>query len=435
MNKLPLVTGALLAAGLVSANAQNVYRLTGSTAYRANVNAALKAGTGIFDNSAGTQVIGTAYSASAPQLVFSNLLNGTATYIKTSFTGSEAGIAALGNNAVDNTQPPNPAANLPGTPKPVYLDTATGLTANDSTSNSDIAMADTSALVSLTVNNGAVDRGICGVVQFTWMKGLNNGQAGWSDLVNVTVPVLNVLLKSGAQDESFVTGLQADVGTTIGIVGRNKGSGTRVNTLIETLYANTANATVKQYAMSPVYTAGVLQVPAATVTFADGGWTPINNDGFDSGGGVKNTMLMSKNGGATPTIIPIGYIGLNDANGVQAITVAAYAISGGPPNGPTIANAGSVTTGGTSQYLSLNGVAYSDEKISNGSYDFWGHEHVLTGPNTQAGAVSVATNIKNQAAALATGGLNGYPYVTTVGTTQTMFVDRPGGADTGFVSP
>jgi hypothetical protein len=430
MNKLPLVTAALVAAGLVSANAQTVYRITGSTAYRANVNAALKAGTGIFD--AAPTVVGTAYAAGASQLVFSGTISTVATVIKTSFTGSEAGIAALGNNGVDNTQSGQPTANLPGTPMPVYLDTATGLVKSDSTSNSDIAMADTSAVVSLTVNNGAVDQGICGVVQFTWMKGLNNSQAGWSDLVNVTIPQLNILLKAGVQDESFITGLQADVGTSIGVVGRNKGSGTRVNTLIETGYANTANATVVQYAMSPTYAAGVLVNAVNTTVFSDAGWTLIHNDGFDSGSGVAATLEMAKSGTTAPTHIPIAYIGLNDANNVQAITVGAYAITGGP----TIANAGSVTgTGAQSQYLSLNGVYYSDEKISNGAYDFWGHEHILTGGNSQTGAAALAGHIKTAVAALATGGLNGYPYVTTVGGTQTMFADRPGGADTGFVTP
>ena len=416
MNKYSLITAGLVAAGVASsASAQTVVRITGSTAYRANVNAVLLAGTGIFDHA--PTVIGAAYSAGASQLVFSNTISGSPVLIKTSFTGSEAGIASLVNVAVPNNVSGQPNANLPGTPKPTFLDN-TGTTAND-VSSPDIAMADTSQAVSLTQAPGIADKGIVGVVQFVWMKGKNNGQANWAHLSNVTIPQLNVLLAAGQQDLSFITGATADVGTPVAVFGRNKGSGTRVNTLIEALYG--VGKAVKQYAVSPTYTAGVLNRPPATTPINDAAITLISNDGYDSGGGVANTMLMTA-GGGTLTTIPIGYLGLNDANSVQALV--------GTGTGTA------APTGG--QYLTLNGVNYSDQAISNGAYDFWGHEHILTGPFTSATGQTVASALVSKVAASAAGGTSGYPYIPYNGsnpTTATMFADRPAGGDSGFVSP
>ncbi len=411
MKNLPLITAGLLAVGLISpAGAQTVVRLTGSTAFRANVNAALKAGTGIFD--AAPTVVGTAYTPGASQLVFSGAISGNPVVVKTSFSGSEAGIAALADVAVPDNVQGQPAANLPGTPQPTFLDTATGLTAND-VSSPDIAMADTSQAVSLTQGHGVVDQGIVGVVQFVWMKGKNNGQANWAHLSNITLPEINVLLAAGKQDLTFFTGNSSDFGTPVVGVGRNKGSGTRVNTLLESLYG--VSKSVIQYAVSPTYTAGVLVKASASTPINDAAIVSIGNDGFDSGGGVANTLNMTLGGGALTTI-PIGYLGLSDAS-----TVAALAAGG--TNAPA---------GG--QYLTLNGVPYSDAAIENGSYDFWGHEHVLTGSTTSATGAKVAASLVTEIPALATGGASGIPYIT-VGPNQTMFVDRPAGGDTGFVTP
>jgi hypothetical protein len=412
MNKLPLITAALVAAGLVSsASAQTVVRITGSTAFRANINRALKAGTGIFD--AAPTVVGTTYADGASKLVFSGTISTAPVIIKTSFTGSEAGIAALANVAVPNNVPGQPAANLPGTPKPTFLDTVTGLTAND-VSSPDISMADTSQVVSLTQGGGVVDKGIVGVVQFVWMKAKNNGQPGWSKLSNVNIPQLNVLLGSGAQDISFLTGNLADAGNLVAVVGRNKGSGTRVNTMIQALYG--VGKSVIQYAVNPTYTSGVLVNASAATPINDSAIKAIANDGFDSGSGVANTLNMTAGGGALTTI-PIGYLGLNDAIGVQALN----------------ADGVSAPSGGSQQYLTVNGVAYSDNAISVGAYDHWGHEHVLTGSFTSATGQTVATALVAQIPVQTTGGIFGIKYITS-GANQTMFADRPAGGDTGFVS-
>jgi hypothetical protein len=427
MKNLSLITAGLLAAGLISAEAASTVtvRITGSTAFRNNANAALNANSGGIWTAAPT-TIGTAFGAGANQLVFTGTANdgsGNTLIIKTSWTGSEAGIAALTDTAISNPSAAG-AANLPGTPKPFYLDTATGLvTSGDTTSETDIAMADTGLSVSLTGGLGAVDQGIVGIVQFTWMKSKNNSQNGWADLKNITIPVAHVLLASAAQDLSFVTGNPNDfftpTPTLVGVVGRNKGSGTRVNTLIEDLYGVTVG--VNQYAMSPTYdNNNILVVPSATggsaTAWTDAGWTAIHNDGFDSGKGVQQTLLMT----GTGHNIAVGYIGMSDANGVQALI-----------SDHSFPNTAADTTTGT-QYLSLNGNYYSDLGIQNGSYDFWGHEHILTGPHTQGIASTlVLPKLKAALIAACAGGTTGFPYTTG----STIFVDRPGGGDTGFVSP
>ncbi|HZR16496.1 MAG TPA: hypothetical protein VFE51_04150 [Verrucomicrobiae bacterium] len=409
MNKLPLITAALMAAGLVSANAQTVVRLTGSTAYRANVNAALHAGTGIFD--APPSNLGPAYAAGANQLVFSGNISGNPVIVKTSFTGSEAGIASLVNVAVPNNVSGQPAANLPGTPQPSFL--ANDGSAGPDVSSPDISMADTSQAVSLTQDSRVHDVGIVGVVQFVWMKGKNSGQANWAHLSNVTIPQINVLLSGGKQDLSFFTGNGADFGSPIVAVGRNKGSGTRVNTLVQALYG--VGKAVQQYAVTPTYTAGVLNTAVSTTPINDGAIVNIGNDGFDSGKGVAQTLLMTAGGGSLTTI-PIGYLGLGDANSVQALLNDGTANAAAPANG---------------QYLTVNGVLYSDAAINNGTYDHWGHEHILTGPFTSATGTTVANRLKSAMPATALGGSTGLPYALNV----TLFADRPAGGDTGFVTP
>jgi hypothetical protein len=410
MNKLPLLTAALIAAGLVSsATAQTVVRLTGSTAYRANVNAALHAGTGIFD--AAPSNLGPAYSAGANQLVFSGNISGNPVLVKTSFTGSEAGIASLVNVSVPNNVSGQPQANLPGTPQPSFL--ANDGSAGPDVSSPDISMADTSQAVSLTQDSRVHDVGIIGVVQFVWMKGKNNGQANWAHLSNITIPQMNVLLSGGKQDLSFFTGNGGDFGTPVVAFGRNKGSGTRVNTLIQALYG--VGKAVQQYAVSPTYNSGVLVTAASSTPINDGAIVNIGNDGYDSGKGVAQTLLMT-GGGGTLTTIPIGYLGLGDAITVQPLLNDGSANAAAPANG---------------QYLTVNGVLYSDQAINNGSYDHWGHEHVLTGPFTSATGATFASRLKSALPTFAAGGSSGLPYNLNV----TMFADRPAGGDTGFVTP
>src|SRR5580692_451328 len=151
MKNLSLITAGLLAVGLSSsANATETFYITGSSAYRGNVNNALKNdGIALGLDNANSVVIGAAYSTTASSLVFSNSISGTPVLIKTAFTGSEAGIASLLDRAIIDPTPANANAPLPNTPLPTFLGDD-GLTGDQATHLPDIAMADTSQAVSLT---------------------------------------------------------------------------------------------------------------------------------------------------------------------------------------------------------------------------------------------------------------------------------------------
>jgi hypothetical protein len=427
MKKLSLITAGLMAAGLVSSfgdtfGAFTTYYITGSSAFRGNVNTAVKNdGTALGLDNATSTVIGTAFSTTASSLVFSNQISGTPVLIKTSFTGSEAGIASLfGNITLIDPTPANANAPIPGTPLPTFLDDQ-GLATAQATAQPDIALADTSQSVSQTKTPAlnTVGGATLGIVQFTWMKGAPNSQANYTHLVNLTVPELNILLSAGSVDLSFVTGVSDDFGTPLKLTGRNFGSGTRVNELIESLYG--VGKQVSQFAANPTYAAnGVLNKAGLVNNLTEAQFVNIGNDGYDSGGGVANVLGST----GSFTGIPVGPIGLVDATSIPGITLAGSAITGNATAG--FENGFSAAPGG--QFLSLNGVFYSDQGIINGAYDYYGHEHMYTGPHSQANAVTFAGKLFNDLQASLTGGINGIPV-------PDLFADRPADGDTGFVAP
>jgi hypothetical protein len=426
MKNLSLITAGLLAVGLVSAaSATETLYITGSSAYRGNVNNSLKNdGTALGLDSNTSTVIGAAYSTTASSLVFSNTISGgTPILIKTAFTGSEAGIASLLDVTITDPTPGFPAAPLKNTPLPTFLsDAGTSSGTGSGTHAPDIAMADTSQTVSLTktpaltvVGNAAV-----GIVQFVWMKGTNNSQVSYAHLQNLTLPQLNVLLSAGQLDLSFFTGVSDDFGTTIKLVGRNFGSGTRVNCLIETLYG--VGKSVSQYAANPTYAAnGVLNTPSTVTSLTEAQFVNIGNDGYDSGGGVA--AILGSTGSFT--CIPVGYIGLVDATSIAGVTLGGSAITGSTAAGWE--NGFFAPSGG--QFLTLNGVAYSDQAIINGAYDYYGHEHMLVNSSTsQADGITLAGKLFTDLQNSLTGGINGIPIAD-------LYADRPADADSGFVTP
>jgi len=427
MKNLSLITAGLMAIGLVStASATTTYYITGSSAYRGNVNAALLAGGSALGlDGASVTVPSTAYGVNASSLVFSNTISGNPILIKTSFTGSEAGIASLvganGTTLIDPTTA-NANAPIPGTPLPTFLgDNGTSTGANAGTHSPDLAMADTSQNVSRTTTPtlNTVGGAPVGIVQFVWMKGTNVSQVNYSHLANLTIPQLNVLFGAGQLDLSFFTGVSDDYGTTIKLVGRNYGSGTRVNCLIESLYGITKS--VSQFAPNPTYAAnGSLNKVGISTSLTESSFVNIGNDGYDSGGGVANTLFST----GTFACIPVGYIGLVDAT----TTVSGVSLTGSALTG----NISSGIEGGYSfpnpQVLTLNGVAYSDQAIVNGAYDYYGHEHMYSGAFSNPNAVTFGGKLFTVLQSTLTGGVNGIPIVD-------LEADRPSEGDTGFVTP
>lgn len=385
-----LITAALISVGLVSAASASstvtisgttytVVYITGSTAFRANVFNAVDNGTGSWATNSGSSTLGLGVFDTTPTLQPTTATGGTSVYnaygtingtpylLSFDFTGSEAGIASLENSTItysvpNNAFPSSPSsgvATLPGTPTPLGFinPTSTGNTIAGITP--DLAFADTSVAVSLSPASGVKEDGIVGVIPFEWVKGKSSSaSSSYTDLVNVTTPEVLTLLGTGKQGASYFTKNPSDT-DNVYLIGRNKGSGTRVNTLLEPYYGVTT--AVKQYAPgNSSYVSGVLTVGSVTALSTSGnGLVYISNEGFDAGSGVAKTLEDDVHGYTLGSkgVITLGYLGISDATGT--------AIPGG------------------AVALTLDGVAESDASVILGTYPFWGHEH-LYGLTTQS---------------------------------------------------
>jgi hypothetical protein len=475
--KINKITYGLIAAGMVSSASAaishptvtlggNTYTevfLTGSSAARANIfnaintahsGAAQPNGSGGVFDAAPTLVPATAGTGTSTYDAYGTI-NGVRYCLCLSFSGSEAGIAAvehlgtgISNPVAANTLHGNPDysdAVIPNTPDVSYLSPVDGTTKFTHAAN--LATADTSQAVSLTPSPALDDFGCVGAVTFVWVKGKNSApDAAYNNLVNVTDPQMNVLLNA-FQPANFLTGKVADSSDYALVCGRNRASGTHQNTMLDTQHG--VNNASDQWVPSDCFYSngttpagvphgqlqnGATEGPTATLT-ALGGVTEIFNDGFESGGGVAKALECDEAGsqniisqGSTlvnSPLILIGYLGISDAAGVVATQ----------PNA----------------VLTLNGNPLNDGNVINGAYSFWGHEHLYgeVGAKTDAVDAAIAKAIAgdkfdltlSQAKATppngaleSAGGLGG-----TVATAQSsiikpdlMRVDKPSGGDGGY---
>jgi hypothetical protein len=377
MNINNKVTAALIALGLVSAasaaNASttytdtanlgglgantvyNVVYVTGSTAFRTNFKnaCASEAGPGaggVFDTGKETFT----QSVGSSQIAYWGKINGTPYIIDCDFTGSEAGIASLVDKTITYstsgdtvTGAPNPAT-LPGTPQPTgFVNPANG--AGSVTAAPDLSFADTSEAVSLTSSAALTDYGIVAVIPFEMVKGKDTGTStSYSDLVNISIPQLIYLLPAGKLSASFFTGNANDT-ENVYLIGRNEGSGTRVNTTLEAQYPSPSKFT--QYVASTAsYVSGVLTAASPAALSAPLKTVGQGYEGYDSGGGVANDLSCDTK---AENLVTVGYLGLSDA---------------------------ATAIGNSAVALTLDGVAENDENVINGEYSFWGHEHLYGAP-------------------------------------------------------
>src|SRR5581483_3962692 len=382
--KKSLITAGLLALGLIStASANTIVTLTGSTAYRAVVYQACTTPGVVFASAASgapadVAVVSTPANPNnngANDIVYEGYIKNTdGTYtlydLVCSFTGSEAGIAAAAQSAGINN--PTPAFNggtspLPGVP-PKYLTQASGWqTKGDGTTTvphtTDLAMADTSQAVSLTksVAGTATElaipgggTGIVGIVPFVYMKGHNSAPttSSWGHLVNITHAAVRVAIQSGAQVPRLFTGNAGDPDTDqVIVVGRNIGSGTHVNQMLD--LGIPVATPVDQFAINSTYSAAGVLTQNGVIAYTDANVLEVGADGFDSGGSVANCLKCDGKGSA---FIPIGMLGLSDAFGLPIHT-------GGAEAGGAVA-------------LPLDGVTESNGAVENAQYGDWGHEHI-----------------------------------------------------------
>jgi hypothetical protein len=428
MNKKSFVTLALISLGIISqAGAQTtVVYLTGSTAFRGNVFTTLTTAGAVFDGA--VTVVPAGASGSSGQIVYQGLIGGNHYAIDCSWTGSEAGIAAVdGLTSLDNG-----GRNLPGVPV-FFPDPVTGASQTTTSTRPDLCFADTSQAVSLTrppAHSALTEYNTVGVVPFVWLKGKNSSpSASWNHLANITQPqafyVLGALLHA-----SFVTGTSTDT-DLIYPVGRNKGSGTRVNTLLDTAYYGVTTL-VSQYGHNSAYQSSgefkytlVANDQAASYPAITGAasMTGIGNDGYDSGSGVANVLSCDTTGSG---LITLGYAGIGDAK---------HARDGNAASGTTPAEPSGAI------WLTLDGVAFNNGNVFEGTYSMWGHEHLYGQPGQSPTSPGGIVALKLAGVDGTSGALESSGGLGTSAANQdsaldylSMNADKPGGGDTGYPS-
>jgi hypothetical protein len=393
-NNTSKFTAALIALGVISlasAQAATTVYLVGASALRTTIFSAATAPGVIFDATGqppGEPKIASGApnnTSSATYIVYEGNINGNLVDIDAYFTGAEAAVADVaGNPLTQKLQNPsfpsgaNGTYPVPGTPGS-FLNPNNGWTTTNSLATiagapalPDLALDDTSQAVSLTskAQFPLVDYGALAVVPFGFLKGYEKTpDATWSNVVNVTTAEINQLY-SGPHSANFVTGISTDSGESVALTGRNFSSGTRVNALLTSQYPITT--TVDHWAYDVNYNSpGVLA--AGTSYGSPGTLIEIGNDGFNTAG---------------PAAAQLNF----DGTGQQVVLIEPLAV---PDALSAYQPASSVTSagGGPATYLPYNGVYESDQGVINGSYPFWGNEHLFGSVNQQPTTVQGETGL------------------------------------------
>jgi len=349
-----LMTGAMSLGLAGSAFAQqqpgvNYVYITGSTAFRPAVNLAISnllSGSGLAITTYKPTSAASNDWTLASYVLFSNTVSSVPTIVKTSWSGSEAGIidatdAAKQNFVDDSLINGNPGVNInyntPAQTDAEYVD---------------VAFADNDQNHSKTLTPTLTTSAFIGVIPFVWVKAVqtNDASGAYSFITNVTDPALRVALNGSARASLF-TGRIGDT-NYVYVAGRDNNSGTRVNTLIATQYGY-QNSAIKQIKINADGSATAFQASSGGQSSGGTLAGTLNNPG-----GIQSTdPNHASNGG----YYGIAYLGLYDADaaiGVGTVTNA--------PTYPAV-------------QLTYNGVAESPAAVQTGQYSFWGKEYIFQG--------------------------------------------------------
>jgi hypothetical protein len=388
--KLNKITSALIGLGIVSlgsvVHASNpVVYLAGASALRSTLYTAATTPGVIFDSGHAGNIVSPSpnNTSTSTYIVFEGPIDGTTVDIDIFWTGAEAGVADVAGNTLtqtlDNPNFPSgangtyPVPGDPGTflnPNTTWTTTNTLAQISGAPSTANLALDDTSQAVSLTPKSlyNLKDYGALAIVPFSFLKGYEKTpDQAWNDVNNVTTAELNQIY-AGPASANFITGVSSDVSDNVALTGRNLSSGTRVNALLTTQYGVTAP--VDQWAYDVNYNnPGVLA--AGTSYSTPGALTEIGNDGFNSSGTAAAQLNFDGTGSGYVLLEPLAV--------------------------PDAASSHSPTAGGPSTYLPYNGVYESDSGVINGSYTFWGYEHLFgtVGQSSSSEAGEVGSAIAN----------------------------------------
>ena len=239
-----------------------------------------------------------------------------------------------------------------------------------------IAMSD-SFQSSTLFNATSLQDTVVGIVPFVWCK--NNGSLAdphWANFTNVTDSALRTVL-FGPVPLAVFTGSTNDWDAAhhtppVYAVGRNDDSGTRLGAFADCGFGIFTQP--KQFDITSV--GGVAKIAIDTQVDGTGAPAPAGSQGYASGGNVATAMSIagSANGTSTNTLggtnwYALCYVGIPDS--------------------------GSVVSGGGA-ILTYNGVAYTPANVQNGSYTFWGYEHVMGVEGISGDALTVYNDIANK---------------------------------------
>jgi hypothetical protein len=397
------ISAALLALGIVSqAGADPVVYVTGSTAFRSTAMTAILNNTGtnnggVFDVGSVTYVTyGNSVATSCNFAAVHGTIGGSPVYLDCAWSGSEAGIASACNASLQNQDRNGNSIPLAGSPE-TWLNVSnvtlngSAISTNppssvmeSSSHGADLAQADTSQAVSWTpfvanTSTALKDFGVEGIVTFTISRNNQSGNSGsgiptgasneWVDCGNITLPQMNTLLSQGALPAGFISGNTNDNDFTVYLVGRNLGSGTRMNMLGDSTYG--AHRAVQQYSVG----LGIEETPHQNALIL----TNEGNNGYESGGDVAKALgILGSCQQADPFNggtgwFAVGYLGPSDA-------LNAAGNFGGEP---------------TNCWMTVDGVLSSNGAIENGQWWYWGHQHLLGKYQISGTALTMGNSLFN----------------------------------------
>ena len=449
---------ALLVVGFAGAASSQTLYIAGSTSFRGSTTKAIEDclatgftyaydGTGTQNEFAGGEAVfkGTIKAGLTGA--------GTAVEIKTYWTGSESGLIDVSTtNSITGFIPDTAATSVsPGTnvhgaytkeadvPEVAMSDSSY----KEGAASIALAPGNGTFYQNAILNAGLTDGGVTagpkktvGIIPWAWIAGAQT--TGTVPYTNITQQAASVLMTQGYVPVSSLlsgTAIVTDTTDFAFLVGRSEDSGTRVNAEAESnptmstgeapfgvsinqYYATfTANngsvATSGSFPADDTNTAGTplgnIQTGGTNTTVSDIGlWpsdapvnteTAINYEAEGHSGQISGGNVASMLEGLNPLYLNLSTIDFGDgqptspvawtANNSTAQVNKAYIIGylGG-------ADAGGIPAAAGCTYLTYNGVAFSPQNIYNGSYTFWGFEHLYY---RTAGTNAISGTLKNLA--------------------------------------
>lgn len=331
--KSKFILAASIAMALATSAQATTVVLAGATSFRVAINESLKT---LYPN-AKIAYVGTSGIDGATQAVFDDSAN-SGVVILTNFNGSATGIQTIDQNKTIDVIDTTKFSNTGTFTSPLQLTSPATKKNNADAALSDVFQS-TTAFNSTLLTDTQV-----GVMPFVWVTNNIGKNLG---ITNITSNFANSTLQSGGSPASFLTGNSADAGKAVYVTGRNSGSGTRITALAEINYPTGTD--VNQF--KPIYTGNTI----TGVTLL------ASSDGLSSGGNVATALNSSLN--STITLTVGTHTKTTASSNVVLVSYLAYA------DATTVSN-GSI--------LSYNGTAFTVENIQNGSYTFWGYEHLFT---------------------------------------------------------